>query len=72
MKGSGSLQIITDPDPGSPKTSGSGTRVADPIRIRIQSGSRGFNDQKLGGKNSLKKKTFFLIKNYNLSIPRPP
>jgi hypothetical protein len=39
----------------------------DPIRIQ------GFNDQKLKKKKQLKKKlNFFLIKNCNLPIPRPP
>jgi hypothetical protein len=51
------------------------------IRIRIQhfrlntdpdpDPIRGFNDQKLK-KIQLKKIIFFLIKNYNLPIPRPP
>jgi hypothetical protein len=40
----------------------------DPDPIRIQ----GFNDQKLKKKQLKKKLNFFLIKNCNLPIPRPP
>ncbi len=40
----------------------------DPDPIRMQ----GFDDQQLGKIYSWKKIKFFLIKNYNLPIPRPP
>jgi hypothetical protein len=50
------MEANTDPD-------------TDPDPIRIQ----GFNDQKLKKNNSWQKKlNFFLIKNCNLPIPRPP
>jgi hypothetical protein len=50
------VEANKDPDP-------------DPDPIRIQ----GFNDQKLKKKLQLKIfKNFFLIKNFNLPIPRPP
>ncbi len=53
-----------DPDPAEYR-SGSNTDT-DPIRIQ------GFNDQKLKKITAEKKLNFFLIKNYNLPITRPP
>jgi hypothetical protein len=54
--------------------SGSGSSILGwiPIRIRIQSGAKGFDDQIFKKVLQLKKITFYLIKNYNLPIPRPP
>jgi hypothetical protein len=50
------MEANTDPDP-------------DPDPIRIQ----GFNGQKMKKKITAEKKVnFFLIKNFNLPIPRPP
>jgi hypothetical protein len=46
----------------------SGSGILGRIPIRIQ----GFNDQKLKKITAGKKTKFFLIKNYNLLIPRPP
>jgi hypothetical protein len=46
-----------------------------PIRIRIQSGSNtdpGFLRPKIEKNLQGKKSLIFLIKNYNLPIPRPP
>ncbi len=68
--------FFTDPDPdpvdpdGGQYGSGYGSGSnPDPDPIRIQ----GFNDQKLKKNKSWKKKfNFFLIKNCNLPIPRPP
>jgi hypothetical protein len=49
----------TDPDP-------------DPIQIRIQSGSRALMTKNWKKITAEKKINFFLIKNCNLPIPRPP
>jgi hypothetical protein len=46
----------------------SGSSILGWIPIRIQ----GFNDQKMDKNYSWKNIKFFLIKNYNLPIPRPP
>jgi hypothetical protein len=78
------LKTLLDPDPITGKNPGLRIRIhfiwiriqhfrmntnPDPDPIRIQ----GFNDQKLKKKLQLKKKlNFFLIKNCNLPIPRPP
>jgi hypothetical protein len=51
------MEANTDPDPDT-----------DPDPIRIQ----GFNDQKMEKITAEKKIKFFLIRNCNLPIPRPP
>jgi hypothetical protein len=44
----------------------------DPDPIRIQSGSRALMTKNLKKITAEKKLNFFLIKNCNLPIPRPP
>ncbi len=41
MEGSGSVQIITDPDPGGPKIHGSGTLVNRKIKSALEEAGDG-------------------------------